>query len=78
MKPISACKKALILTLTVCILVLVLGVLPVHGESELYDNVLRLHVLASFPVKERFIHFLLHFVAVLKNSLKFDGSSYWN
>ena len=47
MKSISACKKALILTLTVCILILVLGVLPVHGESELYDNVLRLHVLAN-------------------------------
>ena len=52
MKPISACKKALILTLTVCILVLVLGVLPVHGESELYDNVLRLHVLANSDSEE--------------------------
>ena len=47
MKPISVCKKGLILILTACILILVLSVLPVHGESELYDNVLRLHVIAN-------------------------------
>lgn len=47
MKTISVCKKGLLLTLTVCLLILVLSILPVHGESEVYDNVLRLHVIAN-------------------------------
>ncbi len=40
-------KKYGILALTLCLLFLVIGLLPVHGESEIYDNVLRLHVLAN-------------------------------
>lgn len=40
-------RKIRILTLTVCILILTIGLLPVHGEAEIYDNVLRLHVLAN-------------------------------
>lgn len=40
-------RKFWILTLTVCLLILAIGLLPVHGEAELYDNVLRLHVLAN-------------------------------
>ncbi len=44
---ISVCNKGLILVLTLCLLILVLGILPVHGESEIYENVLRLHVLAN-------------------------------
>lgn len=52
MKPSSICKKGLILTLTVCLLILVLGILPVHGESDLYENVLRLHVIANSDSEE--------------------------
>ena len=52
MKTISVCKKGLLLTLTVCLLILVFSILPVHGESELYDNVLRLHVIANSDSEE--------------------------
>lgn len=40
-------QKIWILTLTVCLLIVTIGLLPVHGETEIYDNVLRLHVLAN-------------------------------
>ncbi len=40
-------RKVWILTLTVCLLILAIGLLPVHGEADVYDNVLRLHVLAN-------------------------------
>ncbi len=40
-------KKILTLILAVCITVLALSILPVHGEAEIYDSVLRLHVLAN-------------------------------
>lgn len=38
-----------ILSVTVCLvfLIIVIGLLPVHGEGEIYDSVLRLHVLAN-------------------------------
>ena len=35
------------LLLSLCTLFLILGLLPVHGESQVYDRVLRLHVLAD-------------------------------
>ena len=41
-----------ILTLTVCLLALTIALLPVHGEAEIYDNVLRLHVLANSDSEE--------------------------
>ncbi|MBQ8850356.1 MAG: stage II sporulation protein R [Clostridia bacterium] len=31
----------------ICCLFLFLGLMPVHGESEIYDSVLRLHVIAN-------------------------------
>lgn len=40
-------KRILILTTSVLLGVLLLGLLPVHNEAEIYDNVLRLHVLAN-------------------------------
>lgn len=40
-------KKYGILALCLCLLFAVMGLLPVHGESEIYDNVLRLHVIAN-------------------------------
>lgn len=45
-------KKLTVITLAVCALALTLGVLPIHGESELYSNVLRLHVLANSDGEE--------------------------
>ena len=40
-------KKTFYLFFTLFILIMLIGLLPIHGESELYDNVLRLHVLAN-------------------------------
>lgn len=40
-------KCLLTLSLTVLIAVLLLGMMPVHGESEIYNSVVRLHVLAN-------------------------------
>ena len=40
-------RKFWILTLTVCLLIVTIALLPVHGEAEINDNVLRLHVLAN-------------------------------
>lgn len=40
-------KKILILLLTLALLVGILAVLPIHSESNIYDNVLRLHVIAN-------------------------------
>ena len=45
-------KKALALAVTVVLIFTVLGALPIHGESEIYDSVLRLHVLANSDSKE--------------------------
>ncbi len=40
-------KRLLGATFTVIALTIVLSMLPIHGESELYSNVLRLHVIAN-------------------------------
>ncbi len=40
-------KKLLICTIAILALALVAGALPIHGESEIYDTVVRLHVLAN-------------------------------
>ncbi len=45
-------QKSLAVILTLCSLILLLGILPVHGESEIYENVLRLHVLANSDSEE--------------------------
>ena len=38
--------------LIICCLLLFLGLMPVHGESEIYDSVLRLHVIANSNSEE--------------------------
>ena len=38
--------------LILCCLFLFLGLMPVHGENEIYDSVLRLHVIANSNSKE--------------------------
>lgn len=40
-------KKLLIFAVSVMVGFILLGLLPVHGESEIYDSVVRLHVLAN-------------------------------
>ncbi len=40
-------KKLLTLTVCICTVFMIIGLLPVHGEAEIYDGVLRLHVLAN-------------------------------
>ncbi len=35
-----------------CVIFIFIGLLPVHGESEIYNNVLRLHVLANSDSEE--------------------------
>ena len=45
-------KNILKITVTLCILVLLIGILPIHGESEIYSDVVRLHVLANSDSEE--------------------------
>ena len=40
-------KKLLTLTVAVIVISIFLGLMPVHGESEIYDSVIRLHVIAN-------------------------------
>ncbi len=40
-------KKLLIVTIVILSLSLLAGLFPVHGEEEIYDTVVRLHVLAN-------------------------------
>lgn len=51
-KNLKQIQKFLAVILTLCSLILLLGVLPVHGESEIYKSVLRLHVLANSDSEE--------------------------
>ena len=43
----ASTKKLLICTFVILAISFVIGLLPVHGESEIYDTVVRLHVLAN-------------------------------
>ena len=45
-------KRILTLSVIVAICLLVVGLLPVHGEEEIYDKVVRLHVLANSDSEE--------------------------
>ena len=45
-------QKITVLILIFCVLFLFLGLMPVHGETEIYENVLRLHVLANSDSEE--------------------------
>ena len=40
-------KKILTLTICLCVIFTLTGLLPVHGEAEIYGSVLRLHVVAN-------------------------------
>lgn len=45
-------KKLLIVTLVLTAVLLFVGLFPVHGEEEIYDTVIRLHVLANSDSEE--------------------------
>lgn len=45
-------KRLLSVTLVLCALLLFIGLFPVHGEAEIYDTVVRLHVLANSDTEE--------------------------
>ena len=45
-------KKLLTVTLSLCAIFLFLSFLPVHGEEEIYESVVRLHVLANSDSEE--------------------------
>ena len=45
-------KRILTLSIVAALLLLVVGLLPVHGETEIYDKVVRLHVLANSDSEE--------------------------
>ena len=45
-------KRLLIATLSICAILLFVGLLPVHGEEEIYNTVVRLHVLADSDNEE--------------------------
>ncbi len=45
-------KKLLIAFLCLTSALLFVGLMPVHGEAEIYDSVIRLHVLANSDTAE--------------------------
>ena len=45
-------KRILIATFTIIGLYVLLGFLPIHSEAAIYDNVLRLHVIANSDSEE--------------------------
>ena len=45
-------KRILIFTFTLCAALLFIGLFPVHGEAEVYESVVRLHVLANSDSEE--------------------------
>ena len=45
-------KRILTLSVIAAICLLVMGILPLHGEEEIYDKVVRLHVLANSDSEE--------------------------
>jgi len=45
-------SKILTLTIALFSLLIFIGLLPVHGEDDIYDNVIRLHVIANSDSKE--------------------------
>lgn len=45
-------KRLLIIMLALCSVLLFVGLFPIHGEAEIYDTVVRLHVLANSDSEE--------------------------
>lgn len=45
-------QKTTVAILVLCVIFLFLGLMPVHGENEIYESVVRLHVLANSDSEE--------------------------
>ena len=45
-------EKLLTIIISIAMIFLLIGIFPVHGEEAVYDNVIRLHVLANSDSKE--------------------------
>ena len=45
-------RRILIATLTLTAILLVIGLLPIHGEAQIYDTAVRLHVIADSDSEE--------------------------
>ena len=45
-------KSVLLYTIGLVLCITLLGVIPVSGEEEIYDNVIRLHILANSDSEE--------------------------
>lgn len=48
----ASTKKLLICTFIILAIALIAGMFPVHGETEIYDTVVRLHVIANSDTEE--------------------------
>jgi stage II sporulation protein R len=68
-------KNLLALSVTVILLFIVLGALPIHGEDKIYDNVIRLHVLANSDSDEDQALKLKVRDAILERSSELFGES---
>ncbi len=51
-RPFAASERLGLCLLALCVLLMALSFLPVHGEEEIYDTVVRLHVLANSDSEE--------------------------
>lgn len=68
-------RALLILSISVLISVLFLGLMPVHGESEIYDSVVRLHVLAnSDSTEDQELKFKVRDYVLMETSKIVDGA----
>ena len=45
-------NKGITVIVCICALILVIGLFPVHGEAQIYEDVLRLHVVANSDSEE--------------------------
>ena len=45
-------KNLLAVGVCIAVLIVTIGFMPIHGESEIYDSVIRLHVVANSDSKE--------------------------
>ncbi|MBE6533522.1 MAG: stage II sporulation protein R [Ruminococcaceae bacterium] len=68
---LSMKKRILTLFLTLTLLIGILAILPIHSESQIYDSVLRLHVIANSDSEEDQALKLLVRDAVLEKSKEF-------
>ena len=45
-------QKILLLTLSFVLILVLIGILPIHGEEQIYETAVRLHVIANSDSEE--------------------------